>query len=275
MSRGTCSCTALTLTCNSVETLEACLRSGLFCAEHVILDGGSVDGTLSLAEKYGCRVVPQDRNFLNPEGRIIDYGNIRNQGIKEARYGWIMITDSDEYLDEEIIKAIERVAEEEDPGAYDVNRLYTYHGSVIKYASTYPNRQIRLFHKDAIIKFIKVVHERPELRLGISAKILPGIQYVPLTPLPDLKRKFMHYLPLEAKLAGGKGWMNWLLLVLDKNLRLVVRFFRILRNRLFHRWRDCLPLKYEFLYFWYAWAILWRTCPFNFPASGQPISGNP
>src|SRR3989338_7366657 len=109
MSRGTCSCTALTLTCNSVETLEACLRSGLFCAEHVILDGGSVDGTLALAEKYGCRIVSQDRNFLNTEGRIIDYGSIRNQGIKEAGYEWIMITDSDEYLDEEIVKEMERI----------------------------------------------------------------------------------------------------------------------------------------------------------------------
>ncbi|MBI3336793.1 glycosyltransferase family 2 protein [Candidatus Peregrinibacteria bacterium] len=264
MNRGICPCTALTLTRDNAGTLEACLRSGLFCAEHVILDGGSVDGTVSLAEKYGCRVVPQDRNFLNTEGRIMDYGNIRNQGIKEATYPWVMITDSDEYLDKESIKVMERIVEEESPGAYDVNRLYTYRGHVIKYASTYPNRQIRFFHKDAITKFIKIVHERPELRPGISVKILPGIQYVPLTPLPDLKQKFRRYLPLEAKLVGGEGWMNWFWLVFDKNLRLAVRFFRIIRDRLLHRWRDCLPLRYEFLYFWYAWAILWYTCPLVF-----------
>lgn len=264
MHRGTCPCTALTFTRNSAEMFEECLKSGLFAAEHLVLDAGSNDGTLELARRYGCRVVPQDKQFLNEQNRIIDYAGITNQGITEARYPWIMITDSDEHLDTEVVQEMERIVRHELPGAYNVNRLYTYNGHTIKYASTYPNEQIRLFHKDAITRFIKVVHERPELRPEVTARVLPGIQYVPLIPFVDLKRKFTRYLPLEAQHAGGKGWLNWFWLVTDKHLRLGVRFFRIIRDRLLHRWKDCLPLQYEFLYFWYAWAILWRTCPLVF-----------
>ena len=233
----------------------------MFAAEHVILDGGSTDGTLALAEEYGCTVIPQDTRYLNSEGRIIDYGNITNQGIGASEYDWITIIDSDEHLDSRVITEMQRIVKTQKPGAYNVNRLYTYYGHTIKHASTYPNHQIRLFHKDAITKFIKVVHERPELRPGITAKILPGVQFVPLIPYSELKQKFTRYLPLEARHAGGIGWIGWIAFVMDKNLRLGMRLLRILRGRLFHRWRDCLPLRYEFLYFWYAWAIILRVCP--------------
>lgn len=261
MQRGSCPCTALTLTRNSAKTLEQCLKSGLFCKEHLILDGGSTDGTLEIARRYGCRVLPQDRQCLSAEGRITDYSGIRNQGIKEAAYDWIVMIDSDEYLDEDCVREVERIVREESPGAYEVNRLYTYKGHIIRHASTYPNRQIRFFHKNAVTKFIKVVHERPELKPGFTPKVLPGVQYVPLLPLHELREKFERYLPLEIHHVGRLGLLSWVWLVIDKHLRLGMRFLRIIRDRLLHRWSDCLPLRYEFLYFRYAWAILWRTCP--------------
>jgi glycosyltransferase involved in cell wall biosynthesis len=267
--RGTCPCTALTFTRNSADMLEECLKSGQFAAQHLILDGGSTDGTLELAAQYGCSVIEQDKRLLNEEGRIIDYGNITNQGINAAQYPWITIIDSDEHLDQEVIDEMSRIVSEEQPGAYNVNRIYTYHGHPIKYASTYPNYQIRLFHKEAITKFIKVVHERPELRPGIKAQVLPGVQYVPLIPLLELKQKFTRYLPLEAQHAGKKSWLQWVLFTIDKILRLDMRLLRIIRGRLLHRWKDCLPLKYEFLYFWYAWAIIWRVCPLFFKKNSR------
>ncbi len=262
MTRGTTPATALTFVKNSAASLETCLQSMTWCQEHVLLDGGSTDNTLELAAKYECRVLPQDPRFLNSEGRIIDYAGITNQGITAAAYPWIIITDSDEYIDHKLITEMQKHIAINKPEACFVDRLYTMDGHIIKAASTYPNRQIRLFHKEAITEFVKIVHERPALRPGIAPIVLPGIQYVPLDPVDDMQRKFLRYLDLETQFAGGQGWMKWLRLVWNKCIRITLRIVRIIVQRLTHRWRDCLPLRYEWLHIWYPWQIVVRTCPF-------------
>ncbi len=261
ITRGTTPCTGLTFIKNSGASLEQCLQSCLFCAEHVLLDGGSTDGSLQLAAQYGCKVVPQDKKFLNSEGRIIDYAGITNQGIAQARFPWITITDSDEFLDGELIAEMQRIVERGVPGAYYVNRLYTLDGTVIRHASTYPNLQIRLWHGDTTTGFIKIVHERPALKPGVVPQILPGIQYVPLDPVPDMRRKFLRYLDLETRFAGGYGWWQWLRLAWNKVLRMKLRILRILWARIRHPADTHLPLSYEWLHIWYPAVIVYRTCP--------------
>ncbi len=261
MTRGTTPATALTFVKNSATSLEACLQCMTWCREHVLLDGGSTDETLDLAKMYGCRVISQNATYLNTEGRIIDYAGITNQGIAASTYPWIIITDSDEYIDQELIQEMQKHIAVNKPEACFVERLYTLDGHTIKAASTYPNRQIRLFHKDAITEFIKVVHERPALRSGITPIILPGIQFVPLDSIPDLRKKYLRYLDLEVQHAGGKGFINWFRLLFNKLLRMTLRIVRIIGQRLTHRWRDCLPLQYEWLHIWYPWQIIVRTFP--------------
>ncbi len=261
MTRGDLPCTALTFTKNSAATLERCLLSGSFCAEHLLLDGGSTDGTLELAARYGCRVVLQDGRYLNPEGRIIDYAGITNQGIALATHPWITIVDSDEYLDDALVEAMKEAVRQDRRGAYYVRRLYTIDGRVIRAASTYPNVQIRLWHADCIDGFIKFIHERPKLRPGVRPTVLPGVQYVPLEPPADMRRKFLRYLDLETRYAGGRGWGDWLRLLWNKTTRIALRVLRIIRDRLTHKPSDCLPLAYEWLHLWYPWQIVIRTCP--------------
>lgn len=264
MTRGTTPATALTFVKNSAASLEHCLQCMTWCSEHVLLDGGSTDATLEIAAQYGCRVIPQNKTFLNTEGRIIDYAGITNQGIAAAMYPWIIITDSDEYIDDALIAEMKKHIEVGKPEACFVERLYTLDDHVIRAASSYPNRQIRLFHKDAITEFVKVVHERPALKEGIIPLVLPGIQYVPLDPVEDLHKKYLRYLDLETVHAGGKGWMNWFRLLFNKMSRILWRSVRVLMLRLIHAPSDCLPLCYERLNNWYAWEIVKRTFPPTF-----------
>jgi len=262
--RGDFPCTAITFTRNSAASLEASVRSMLFCREHVLLDGGSTDGTLEIAASYGCRIVPQDKKYLNAEGRIIDYAGITNQGMSVATYPWMIVADADEYLDQRLIDEMQRIIMADVPGAYYVNRLYTLNGTVIDQASTYPNRQIRLWHRAAGDHYVKVVHEKLVLKPGIVPQILPGIQFVPLDPVEDMRRKLLRYLDLETQHAGGRGWADWFRVLWNKLLRIGLRMARIVKIRLLHPGATHLPLRYEWLYLWYPWQIVLRTCPLTY-----------
>jgi glycosyltransferase involved in cell wall biosynthesis len=76
---------------NAAETIEACLssiRRSLWREyELIVVDDGSRDGTLSLAERYADRVVRQEKN----QGRF----QARQSGMQEAQSSILVNVDSD------------------------------------------------------------------------------------------------------------------------------------------------------------------------------------
>jgi glycosyltransferase involved in cell wall biosynthesis len=260
MNRGILPCTAFTFVRDGAATLEETLRSCLFCEEHLLLDGGSTDGTAEMAAGYGCHVVPQSKQYLNTEGKIVDFAGIWNQGIRLAKHPWIVCLSSDEYFSDVLMQEIQARVQRNVPGVFFADRWYTLDGNAIQYASTYPNRQIRLFHRDAIEGFVKKVHERPALKPGIEPAVLRGNSFAPLEAIDDLRRKSRHYLLLEEHALGTLSWSEWFRFAWGKFLRMALRAWRILKIRLTRR-SAYLPLPYERLHLWYPWRLMIDTCP--------------
>ena len=50
---------AVIITLNAAKQLEACLQSLSFCDEIVVVDSGSTDETIALADRYQAKVVEQ------------------------------------------------------------------------------------------------------------------------------------------------------------------------------------------------------------------------
>jgi len=77
---------------NNVDILERCLRSIRELdyprenLEVVINDGNSADGTVEIAEKYGCRVIFENKGTI---------GEARDAGVKHSKGKYIAFTDSD------------------------------------------------------------------------------------------------------------------------------------------------------------------------------------
>lgn len=88
---------------NCAEMLERCLRSirnmdfPLDAYEVVVVDGGSVDGSVEIAKKYGCKVVFEDKG-------TISYA--RDIGVKNAVGEFIAFTDADCVVDRNWIKEL-------------------------------------------------------------------------------------------------------------------------------------------------------------------------
>lgn len=250
------SCSVEILTRNSAVTLEKCLESVKDFAEIIILDGNSTDHTLEIARKYGCRIYKQYETS-EPEIIIKDYAEVRNKGLGLANYDWFLYIDSDEYLSAEVVEEIRSVVESPRPEFFVwwQPRKYILDGKIIDCATTYPNQQIRFFHKKAVKQFVKPIHEKIEILAGESAGALKNFELVPLEKLSSLKEKWQRYFNLEEKRLIGLSRSKIILGILHILKTILVYNLRLISNFIFCRGKR-LPLFYELARQGYNFSLL-------------------
>jgi len=254
-------CTVAILTYNSSATLERALESVRNFQDIIICDGGSSDRTLEIARSFGARILSQNMEFKNSNGSLKDFGGARNQTLEAAEYDWFLFVDSDEYLSKELNEEIASVVSENIPAAYWVPRLYVWKNNIIHCASTYPNRQMRFFHRSISKRFIKEVHERIELEEGVFPKVLSQSLLVPfLETVGELKQKWQRYIIIEVNRRGKISFIDWIRSTIRNLLIAVLYSFRTIRNMVFCR-KKSMPLKFEVLRIWYQFALILAFVP--------------
>jgi glycosyltransferase involved in cell wall biosynthesis len=250
-------CTVEILTRNSAKTLNRCLESVKDFAEIIVLDGNSTDGTLEIAARFDCRVVRQYDTY-EPNIVIKNYSEVRNKGLRIASYDWFMFIDSDEYLSEEVVEEIRSIVTDPNPKEYVwwQPRKYVLGGKVIDCATTYPNRQIRLFHRGRVKEFIRPIHEKIEIKSGAPTGILRNYEYVPLGTKAELSTRWRRYTYIEA---AGQRTASPMRLLRPAFRQKMLRLFysaRFLRNILFCRGRR-LSWSYEWTRHKYLLILSW------------------
>ncbi|WP_042204475.1 glycosyltransferase [Paenibacillus camerounensis] len=81
---------------NEAGLLPACLKSVAGADEIIVVDTGSEDDSIAVAEAYGARVLQ-----YNWED---DFSRARNSGLRHAATGWILVLDADEILNTPLTK---------------------------------------------------------------------------------------------------------------------------------------------------------------------------
>lgn len=89
--------TAFVLTYNGEKYIEDCLKSLMWADEVMIVDSGSSDNTVNIAQSLGVRVE------TNPWA---GYGNQLNFALSVSTYDWVFFTDQDEVVLPELAKSI-------------------------------------------------------------------------------------------------------------------------------------------------------------------------
>lgn len=147
---------AVVLTRNEARHIAACLDSLAWADERLVVDGGSADETVALAEARGARV--EHRPFVS-------FPDQRNAALEMARSDWVFFLDADERVTPVVAAEIRRVVENGEPGApvlYWIPRNNVIFGKVIRHAGWYPDHQARLFLRGrARFDPARVVHELP------------------------------------------------------------------------------------------------------------------
>jgi glycosyltransferase involved in cell wall biosynthesis len=92
---------AVVTTLDNAATLDDCLRSLSFCDEIVLLDSGSSDDTVAIAQGHGARVFTE---------QFKGYGPQKQSAVDKAAHDWVLLLDADEKLADGARANIERAA---------------------------------------------------------------------------------------------------------------------------------------------------------------------
>jgi glycosyltransferase involved in cell wall biosynthesis len=130
---------ATIITLNEERNLARAIESLRCVDEIVVVDSGSNDRTVEIAEKLGARVV---------ESQWPGYANQKNLAAHQAAYDWILSLDADESVSEALEAEIWRLKKSGPQfDAYTMPRLAQYLGRWIRHSGWYPDRKIRLYDR--------------------------------------------------------------------------------------------------------------------------------
>jgi glycosyltransferase involved in cell wall biosynthesis len=152
--------TATIITQDEERNIARAIESLRCCDEILVVDSGSLDRTVELANNLGARVI---------ESPWRGYSAQKNWASEQAQHDWILSLDADEALSEALEGEIWRVKKNGPRfDAYTMPRLAQYLGRWILHSGWYPDRKIRLYNRHKAKWVGEFVHETVEVngRIG-------------------------------------------------------------------------------------------------------------
>src|SRR5579863_7403212 len=131
--------TATIITLNEERNIARAIESLRCCDEILIIDSGSTDRTVELAENLGVRVI---------EAGWRGFAGQKNWAAEQAANDWILSLDADESLSEALEAEIWRVKKHGPQyDCYTMPRQARYLGRWIRHSGWYPDRKVRLYDR--------------------------------------------------------------------------------------------------------------------------------
>lgn len=171
------------LTKNEAKDLPKSLNAITWCDDIHVLDSGSTDDTIKIAESFGAKV------SYNP---FVSFGQQRNHALDVLvlENDWILFLDADEVVTEPFKKALFEAidtADEDTAGFYCCWKMML-ENTWLKHCDNFPKWQFRLMRKGRA-RFTDFGHGQKE------SEVKGDIKY--------LKEPYLHY-------GFSKGWAQWM-----------------------------------------------------------------
>lgn len=184
------------ITRNEEANLSRCLKSVAWADELVVVDSGSTDRTIEIAEGFGARVIKIEwRGF----------GLSKQTGLDQAEGEWVLSIDADEEVPAGLADEIKTViGEEREAVGYLMPRRTRFLGRWILHGGWYPDHILRLF-KRARGRFTDAsVHEGVVVD-GPVARLTQDLLHYSYPTLEAYLSKFNLYTTLAATDALKRG----------------------------------------------------------------------
>ena len=131
--------TALVLTLNEEDNIAECLKTLAWADRVLVLDSGSTDRTVEIAQSLGAEV------FFHP---FKNYADQRNYALSLVQTEWVLFVDADERVPPELALEVREAAEKEGFSGWWIPRKNYICGHWIRHGGWYPDYQLRLLRPD-------------------------------------------------------------------------------------------------------------------------------
>ena len=148
---------------NEEARIAECLASvSELVREIVVVDSGSADRTVAIAQEAGARVIHQP---------WLGYRDQKQKALEACTQPWVLMLDSDEELSPGLRTSLAAFFSSGDAKWFHgarFNRCTRFLGRWIRHGDWYPDTQLRLVRREEAVMAGGSTHERLEVRGGVK-----------------------------------------------------------------------------------------------------------
>lgn len=181
---------AILITRNEAHQIQDCLASLDFCDETIVVDNGSTDATVEIAQKLGCTVI-QAADWPG-------FGLQKQRALDHARGQWVLSIDADERVTAELAAEIKATIAKDSAQGYYIKRKSQFLGRWMRFGGWYPDYVLRLARRDRCRFDPAPVHEKI-LVTGLTAKLHHHFLHYSYRSIADVLEKQKNYALLGAQ----------------------------------------------------------------------------
>jgi glycosyltransferase involved in cell wall biosynthesis len=183
------------LTKNNEATLKQTLNSLVGFGDVVVYDNGSTDDTINIAKKF------PNVNLI--QGEFKGFGWTKNHAVSFAKNDWVMIIDSDEVVDEELLATLQ-IQKLDPQTVYQLHFKAFYKNIQIKH-SGWNNQKIKRLYNRTITQYNdNDVHE-DIITTNLNIELLKGhVEHYSYQSIEQFIQKANTYSTLFAQNNVGK-----------------------------------------------------------------------
>lgn len=203
------SLSAIVITRNEAGNIADCLKSVAFADEIVVVDSGSTDGTVAIAESLGAKVKVMSE--------WPGFGVQKQRALDRATGDWVLSIDADERVPDALRVEILTAMQQNDCVGYRLNRLSWFLGQPMRHGGWHPDRVLRLVRRDRARFSDDVVHERMIVDGAVADLSEPMLHYS-YTNVDDVLRKMRTYALASAGQRRARGTRGGLAVAIGRSL---------------------------------------------------------
>jgi glycosyltransferase involved in cell wall biosynthesis len=188
--------TIVILTKNEASNIGDAVCHAKRCTNHVlVVDCGSEDDTVSIAEKAGATVI--FRQWDN------DFSAQRNFALTAVKTEWVLFLDADERLNDDLIKSIQTVLSRNIHKQYILKFKVCLFGKELNHGVLRPDYIKRMFPTNSV-HWVNKVHEQPVCPLPVE-KLSGYVKHYTITTWTQYLQKSNQYTSLAAAKYAENG----------------------------------------------------------------------